>query len=352
MRLADFRRVLFLTETSLNELLTVDGGWRTTERESMYTRRLKMGPMEFALSLESGFGQRIRDSAVYRRAVRPMLHGLSRGTRAVGRSLGWSDRPKEVSLPVRSELDLTSLTPRQRELRERIQGVEWYHCIDLGDGVVTPGVFDLKPCIPFYHLPDRLDGMRVLDAATFNGFWALEFERRGAAEVVAMDLAKVKDLDLPVSVRASKSATELERPLGIGFELVREVLGSKIRREVCNLYDLSPERLGMFDMVFCGDVLLHVMNPMKALQNLRSVTKGFAVIADVYEPTLEESGIYNAMSFIGGHENCVWWATSRMALERMIRDAGFSQVEQLDTFVNRAIGDHVPIPHVIYRATP
>lgn len=80
--------------------------------------------------------------------------------------------------------------PREIEtLRHRVAGIEaWYHRIDLGDGVETPGHFRMSDYLGAYHLPERLDGMRVLDVGASTGFFAYEFERRGAAEVVAIEL--------------------------------------------------------------------------------------------------------------------------------------------------------------------
>ncbi len=42
--------------------------------------------------------------------------------------------------------------------------------------------------------------MRALDVATFDGFWAFEMERRGASEIVAIDLDCADKLDLPPRV--------------------------------------------------------------------------------------------------------------------------------------------------------
>ena len=45
----------------------------------------------------------------------------------------------------------------------------WYHTIELPGGVVTPGVYDHRPLLPHYGIPDDLTGKRVLDVATFDG---------------------------------------------------------------------------------------------------------------------------------------------------------------------------------------
>src|SRR5208282_1788845 len=88
-------------------------------------------------------------------------------------------------------------TTVSKDLGTRIAEIDWYHTIDLGGGLLTPGAFDHGPILSRYPIPERLDGLRVLDVATFDGYWAFEMEKRGAREVVALDLSCVGDLDLP-----------------------------------------------------------------------------------------------------------------------------------------------------------
>src|SRR5262245_45774080 len=81
-------------------------------------------------------------------------------------------------------------------LRQRIGRIQaWYHRIDLGDGVETPGHFRMADYLAHYHFPARLDGMRVLDVGASTGFFAYEFEQRGAAEVVCIELPSWNDHD-------------------------------------------------------------------------------------------------------------------------------------------------------------
>jgi len=232
-------------------------------------------------------------------------------------------------------------------LSERVAAIEWYHTIDLGGGIVTPGSFDHLPYLDRFQLPDRFDGKRVLDVATFDGFWAFEFEKRGAAEVVAIDLDRYGDVDLAPRVRARLSNEELQRPLGKGFALAHQVLGSKVRRETLSVYDLSPERLGTFDFVFCSDLLLHLKNPIKALENIRSVTTGRAVFVDSFNPLLPQKTI----KYIGGAETSVWWFFSLGALEQMIRDAGFDHVLITRKFQMK-YGKGQPLWQAVFSATP
>jgi tRNA (mo5U34)-methyltransferase len=212
---------------------------------------------------------------------------------------------------------------KAKDLKNRVAEIEWYHTIDLGNGIVTPGVFDHAPIMGKYPLPERLDGLRVLDVATFDGYFAYEMERRGAKEVVALDVSCARELELPRSRRNRMSDAELDERFGKGFALAHETLGSKVERVEMNVYDLSPERLGTFDLVHVGSLLLHLKNPLKALENVYDVSKARAVIADCYSPKLP----LKIMRYLGGQENCAWWSMSLGCLTQMIRDAGFSRVD-------------------------
>lgn len=216
-------------------------------------------------------------------------------------------------------------------LQRRIDAIKWYHTLDLGDGVFTPGRFDHGPILGLYCLPERMDGLRVLDVATFDGYWAFEFERRGAKEVVALDLDNLSQIDWSPQARREASPEELAMRLGAGFELAHQRLGSKVQRVVCNVYDLTPERYGEFDIVHSGDVLLHLAQPVKALQNMARVCRGYALISDVYFPELDSLGA-GAVCEYRGFRDKTWWRMSLAALQQMVLDAGFARVEVLNKF--------------------
>src|ERR1044071_7362880 len=79
----------------------------------------------------------------------------------------------------------------------------WYHTIEFPDGTVTPGFYDTRQAPQFIPWPSQLKGGRCLDVGTFDGFWAFEMEKRGAAEVVALDLADPEKLDWDYDRRIS-----------------------------------------------------------------------------------------------------------------------------------------------------
>ncbi len=107
----------------------------------------------------------------------------------------------------------------------------WYHTIELAPGVVTPGWFDLRPIVAQLPWPD-VRGKRCLDVGTYDGFLAFELESRGAAEVVAADIATPADWDWPLAARANGPAALAQMAgsePGRGFEAARDALSSAVR---------------------------------------------------------------------------------------------------------------------------
>lgn len=273
---------------------------------------------------------------------------LARRIRANPLWVGARDKPAPRPVhAVRAATD-TPEAPSVQALRDEVAAIEWYHTIPLGNGVVTPGEFDHAPHIEDYRVPARLDGQRVLDVATFDGFWAFEFERRGAAEVVALDIERIGDGDIQPRLRARTPSETLAQRTGAGFTLAKKALGSSVRRELMSVYELSPERVGTFDTVFCGDLLLHLMNPVKALERMRSVTTGEAILVDCFSPHLPGKTV----EYRGGTNRCVWWSVSLGCLQQMIADAGFSEVTLVHTFKLGHRGEKPWMWRAVFSARP
>jgi tRNA (mo5U34)-methyltransferase len=143
-------------------------------------------------------------------------------------------------------------------IRRRIDAhARWHHTIDLAPGIATPGAIDLRPISGALPWPDVRD-KRCLDVGTGDGWFAFELERRGAAEVIAVDAA----------VHGTGRAAD-----GRGFRLVADELASAVDWRECSVYELDPDELGQFEVVVCADVLWSLTDPQRALHAVRSVTK-------------------------------------------------------------------------------
>ena len=216
--------------------------------------------------------------------------------------------------------------------RDRVAGVGWYHTLELPDGVVTEGWFDLRPYVGEYGLPERMDGMRVLEVGTWDGFWAFEMERRGA-QVVALDLDDERDLDWPPRRRP---ATFSQTPRGEGFRIAREALASGVERVVCSIYDATPQDLGTFDLVFCGSVLIHLRDQLLALERIADLCTGTFISAEEYD-RLTSLLPFPATRFRADRDSdVVFWQPSVRTWKRMLWTAGFDRVDEHGRFTMRA----------------
>jgi tRNA (mo5U34)-methyltransferase len=223
---------------------------------------------------------------------------------------------------------------QREDLAAAVARYRWYHTLDLGHGVVTPGMFDHRAMVDRYLIPPDLSGLRCLDVGTMDGFWAFEMERRGAAEVMAVDLEDPDRLDWPASLRDVTEKT-LDRTKGERFDLVRDALGSKVKRELRSVYEIDTD-LGRFDLVFCGDLLLHIKDPVTALERIRLVTGGSAVICT----PIKRFRFYprRPIAELDGIDEFQWWVLSLPGMARMIRAAGFARVEEGRPFELPATG--------------
>jgi len=316
----------------------------------MIIKKLKIGPTGFTVSLEDRTVEMIRSNVLYRIFIRPVMRFFSSMKDTMGKD-GGAVIPVNES-DINRQVKASGMTSDQEAILSRISGVEWYHSIDLGHGIITPGLFDHRPLLSQYHLPDDLSGKRILDVATYDGFWAFEFEKRGADEIVAMDIDTWNEIDIPPRIRATAPKEMLDKKTGAGFNIAKDILGSKVQRGIMNVYTLGPEWMGKFDIAFCSDLLLHLMNPMKALQNIRSVVSGHAYIVDVYSPEFGEDDIDPMLRYIGGSDRMVWWRFGLGSLKKMIKDAGFSEVETVSKFEFNVQGQQEKHWHVVFKAYP
>ncbi|MGI8751478.1 MAG: class I SAM-dependent methyltransferase [Acidimicrobiales bacterium] len=168
-------------------------------------------------------------------------------------------------------------------LQSQVDGVPWYHTMDLPGGVVTPGEYDHRRVVKRLPLPRSLLGMRCLDVGTHDGFWAFEMERRAAAEVVAIDVQYAEDIDWPEPrppIDDDLRAFLVRRKRA--FTVAKEALGSSVERRYLSVYELEPDVVGEFDFVFLGTLLHHLRDPMGALMAIRRVTRGQLLLVGTF----------------------------------------------------------------------
>ena len=202
----------------------------------------------------------------------------------------------------------------------------WYHTIEVAPGVVTPGQFDLRPVVDRMPWPD-VRGKRCLDVGTYDGFLAFELERRGAAEVVAADLPGYEHWDWEVNQR--ERGPEYMRwvagpNVGGGVRVARELLQSSVRLEQVSVYDLPDSGLGTFDVVTCGSLMLHLRDPVQALEAIRTVCAGEFMSSEAIDLRLTLRHRRRPYARLDGvSPMCQWWVPNPAAHRQMLLSAGF-----------------------------
>jgi tRNA (mo5U34)-methyltransferase len=198
-------------------------------------------------------------------------------------------------------------------LQTEVARIHWHHQIDLGGGVITPGRDNSARKLARLRWPASFRGKSVLDVGAWDGFFSFEAERRGAARVLATD-SFVWRGGIPTGQA--------------GFHLARRVLGSRVEDMDIDVLDLSPERVGMFDIVLFLGVLYHMRHPMLALERVASVTRELLIIETVVDCLDYRRP---AMAFYPGAElsndDTSWCGPNPGAVKAMLRTAGLPRVD-------------------------
>jgi tRNA (mo5U34)-methyltransferase len=284
-------------------------------------RTFRIGGVEVAVKLDRDLAEKVKATPVYR-----MLRGAPPPAFRDGE-------------PVVDGLKLTD--------------IEWYHTIELGNGVVTPGFVDHRPHLHLFPLPASLAGKRCLDVATADGFWAFEMERRGAAEVVATDVYSRHDCDFPTNFWQEYFNAMPNEVKGRAFAFAKRALRSRARRQLVNVYELSPERVGTFDFVFMSDILLHLRDPLKAVEAVWTVVRpgGRIILAEPYDTELEDSGLQNITRFMVSpdtYAGAMWWRFTTSYLKWLMLASRFVDVEEAGRYeMESKLGR---LPKVIFTA--
>ncbi len=201
------------------------------------------------------------------------------------------------------------------QLQERVNGRPWFHRIDLGNGIVTPGVDDSQEKLKHVRMPTDLTGWTVIDVGAYDGFFSFEAERRGAARVLAAD---------DFCWRQNDGMATKE-----GFDIAHAARGSRVESEIIAVEDLSPETVGTFDLVLFLGVLYHTQDPMRYLRNVRSICRKQLIVethVDAQDYPRPAMVFYPGPTLNNDATN--FWGPNPAALTAMLHEVGFSQIQQ------------------------
>lgn len=230
-------------------------------------------------------------------------------------------------------------TPEQVQQRINELG-PWFHNLSLLGIQTAPhhflGDYPSAKWRNFQNaIPQRLDGMTVLDVGCNGGFYAIEMKRRGAERVVGIDH------DDGYLKQARFAA---------------EVLGLDISFEQVSVYEIAQLR-EKFDLVLFMGVFYHLRHPLLALDLLRqyavkdwfvfqSMLRGSRTLPPIAaDYPFSEKAIFDQPGFPKMHfiedsysQDCTnWWIPNRACAQAVLRSAGFiiQSVPEDEVFVCR-----------------
>jgi len=201
----------------------------------------------------------------------------------------------------------------QDELRKKVYSLPWFHQLDLGEGVVTPGRTPLEAlrtvADAYFNMP--LAGKSVLDIGCSDGFNSFEALRRGAAHVLAAD----------------HFMWHRDRRCREAFELARSRIAPELMDVDIDVLDMTRERIGTFDIVLLAGVLYHLRNPFLAIERIAPLVRQTMILEthldalDVPKPAMV---FYPTNELNEDPTN--WWGPNPACVSAMLKDVGFSRV--------------------------
>jgi len=222
----------------------------------------------------------------------------------------------------------THSLPQDRELlQKKINALPWHHQIDFGDGLLTPGngKIDVMLAQADAYFRDGITGQTFLDIGCWDGFNSFEAHRRGASRVLATDHFAWSE-----NCWGKREA----------FELARSYIAPSVEVMDIDLPELTPERVGRFDVVLFAGVFYHLRHPFLILENLSKLA-AHTFILETHLDALDQDR--PMMVFYPGKELADdptnWWGPNPACVIAMLRDVGFARVEyrQHPRYHNRGI---------------
>jgi len=243
-------------------------------------------------------------------------------------------------------VDFSHLAGASREeieagIRWVAENAGWFHSVDLGQGLATPGSRGWRERADIFRTAERVKGKTVLDLGAMEGGDAFFAEEAGAT-VTACDVDNYLEYDVGRNaawdyvveqyLEAKAEGPEAEwvflNVKRIGFEFCRQVRRSAVKRLHASVYELDPERHGSFDIVYCFGLLYHLRHPLLALERVRAVTREMTFLNNhtFGGPTPHRNSIlFFNETWRGSYTN--WFVPTPEAFIDMVGNVGYRKIE-------------------------
>jgi tRNA (mo5U34)-methyltransferase len=255
------------------------------------------------------------------------------------------------------------------ELAELFEQGVWYHRI-VHEQLKSNGAYDLQDYLQHYAFDADYAGKSIMDVGCSDGFFSLLFKQRGASRVLGVDSNRY---DGSPAIAPSLRSVEHYRRKYLSYRDEFERFGTIYRRfglsqpnkllllaklkrldvefQNGSVYDLKE--FGQFDMVFCGDLLEHLKDPITAIEQIYSATRQKAIIScsSAMRPTLRARLLRRPLLTYRGHQaGGSFFEISEQALVAMCKAAGFTSVDVKSRFEMANLKLKAPVYHVVVHA--
>lgn len=195
----------------------------------------------------------------------------------------------------------------------------WNSRIEVAKGIYTPGRKKLNSYDQYKIPPNAIKNKRVLEIGAWDGYESFICEKLGADYILATDVWS----DVPSNIEYWDNIRNSDE----GFRTIARILNSNVAQKNISVYDLSPESVGTFDVVFFIGILYHLKHPLYALEKVASVCEGLLVFESaVLVPSFPEENWMNDIPILQFRGEAGWWPNKR-SITDMLSLVGFNRFD-------------------------
>jgi SAM-dependent methyltransferase len=239
-----------------------------------------------------------------------------------------------------------------------------YHRTNLPELQDKKWVWDLRGREALYLGCYDFSGKRVLEFGAANGGLTFWMEQQGA-EVVGVDLSPdIARTSWDVLVGPEDNIAEMNRVMSNGIERLNngfwyghEKLGSQAKLLHATAYEL-PDGIGRFDVVTLCAILLHLRDPMGALENAISFTEKAIIINDAVPHFIPKEVQHLPLAYFmpdksrrRPHGGWTWWHITPEVYLHYLALKGFNVISNKTSFYEHASGTRELFTIVAERAS-
>lgn len=211
----------------------------------------------------------------------------------------------------------------------------WYHTMKVPGLGTVQGEWDLRKNEANYLGNVDFKGKKVLELGTASGFLSFYMEKKGA-DVITNDLSFVDTWDMVPYKNRDQEYSRLRRKdhirrLNNSFILAKRKLNSKVKSIHGTIYRMT-DYMGEVDIAVFGSILLHLRDPLLALEKVLSKTKETVIITDIVPNGHKRQPLDKPIAYLNPSPKFVddsetWWLIPPETIITYLKILGFRKTK-------------------------